>query len=130
MPVSPYGSGWEELAYLAAVPASASVNTDEPSVIALGGFGIRPDEVDWSGNELTFDGSGDYIAASGYKGITGTSDRTVGAWVKTSSDGVVLSWGNTSNNGQRWVLKIQDGHVCVDVGMSIPHFLNSCNWRV
>jgi len=167
VPVSPYSSGWQELAYLAAVPASAAANTDEPSVIALGAFGIMPDEVDWylnrydpdntyminkqaewsqghwkldegsgsiaydaspnsnngtitgaswSSNELTFDGSGDYVTATGYKGVTGTSDRTVSAWIKTSTDGVVLSWGHTSNDGESWVLKVQDGHVCVDIG--------------
>lgn len=167
VPVSPYGSGWEELAYLAAVPASAAANTDEPSVIALGGFGIMPDEVDWylnryapantyminkqaewseghwklnegggsvaydvsansndgaitgavwSGDELTFDGSGDYVTATGYKGVAGTANRTVSAWIKTSTDGVVLSWGHASNDGESWVLMVQDGHVCVDIG--------------
>jgi hypothetical protein len=45
VPVPSSGSGWEELAYLAAVPASAACNTGPPSVIALDESGTIPDEV-------------------------------------------------------------------------------------
>ncbi len=47
VPIPSSGAGWQELAYLAAVPASAAANTDEPSVIALDDSGAMPDEVYW-----------------------------------------------------------------------------------
>ncbi|NIS51930.1 MAG: hypothetical protein GWN94_12605, partial [Phycisphaerae bacterium] len=45
VPMTHTGAGWEEFAFLAAVPASAAINDDEPSVIALDETGTIPDKV-------------------------------------------------------------------------------------
>ena len=45
----------------------------------------------------------------GYRGITGTASRTSMAWIKTSTvNGSILIWGDTSVNGRRWDLRLQD----------------------
>ena len=58
---------------------------------------------------VTFDGAGDYVQATGYKGITGTDPRTVSAWIKTddSGNGPIVSWG-TNSAGQKWNFRVQD----------------------
>ena len=45
VPIPVPGAGWQELAYLAAIPASAAANTDAPSVIALDEAGTIPAKV-------------------------------------------------------------------------------------
>jgi len=45
VPIPVPGASWEELAYLAAVPASAAANAGGPSVIALDEFSTIPDAV-------------------------------------------------------------------------------------
>ncbi|MCK4783550.1 MAG: hypothetical protein KAV87_07360, partial [Desulfobacteraceae bacterium] len=45
VPIPATGASWEELAYLAAVPASAAINDGGPSVIALDESGTIPDAV-------------------------------------------------------------------------------------
>lgn len=49
--------------------------------------------------------SGNYVEANNYYGITGTNDRTVEAWIKTTSGGEITTWG-TNSTGQKqsfWV---------------------------
>jgi len=63
---------------------------------------------------LRFDGTGtgnqEFITATGYKGIIGTTPRTLGAWILTPSSGTldraILSWGADSPN-QKWVFRVQ-----------------------
>ncbi len=55
--------------------------------------------------------NGDQVAITGYKGVLGTSPRTLSAWIKTTngaadSDLSVLSWG-TDAAGQKWILRVQ-----------------------
>jgi hypothetical protein len=78
---------------------------------------MNMDDSDWvagvDGNALDFDGVDDYVEVAGYKGITGTASRSCMAWIKTSTvNGSILIWGDTSVNGQRWDLRLQDfgGH--------------------
>jgi len=57
------------------------------------------------GGALEFDGAGDYVEVEGYKGISGSSPRTVTAWVRTESNGSTLSivrWGATEALGGLW----------------------------
>ncbi len=62
-----------------------------------------------SGGSMIFDGIDDYIEIEGYKGITGRQSRTVSAWIKTSSvSGVIVSWGNHSSKGNKWIVRIDD----------------------
>ena len=37
------------------------------------------------GNALDFDGTNDQVQITGYKGVTGTSSRTIEAWIKTTT---------------------------------------------
>jgi hypothetical protein len=57
------------------------------------------------GGALEFDGVGDYVEIEGYKGISGSSPRTVSAWVKVESTGSTFSivrWGTVEISGGLW----------------------------
>ena len=58
---------------------------------------------------LQFDGVDDYVLVSGYKGIVGSSSRTVCAWIKVdSADDVfraIVSWGNDTAGGS-WLFTL------------------------
>ena len=41
------------------------------------------------GTALSFDGVDDEVIATGYKGISGSTPRTIAAWIKTSTTGVI-----------------------------------------
>ena len=41
------------------------------------------------GSALSFDGVDDEVIATGYKGISGSTTRTIAAWIKTSTTGVL-----------------------------------------
>ena len=70
------------------------------------------------GKVLQLDGSGDYVQITGYKGITGTANRTTCAWIKaTKNDAVILSWG-TSSAGQKWSFYIPSGMSVLRQGVS------------
>jgi hypothetical protein len=65
-------------------------------------------------NGLNFDGINDYIQTT-YPGISGSSARTVEAWIRTTancdpnnggSQKVILDWGAGSPNGSRYTLNI------------------------
>jgi arylsulfatase A len=59
------------------------------------------------GGALLFDGTGDFVQATGYKGITGTNPRTVSAWVRTTAANAgIVSWGSDIA-GQKWVFRVQ-----------------------
>ncbi|WP_417265021.1 LamG-like jellyroll fold domain-containing protein [Brumimicrobium sp.] len=59
---------------------------------------------------------GNYIKVPGYLGVTGSTDRTIEAWVKTTGTEVdVMSWGE-SQEGGRFTVKIdQNGRPRVEV---------------
>jgi hypothetical protein len=58
-------------------------------------------------SSIYMDGS-TYVSANGYKGITGNADRTIDAWIKTSTvKGEICSWGKNAS-GQKWVFRIND----------------------
>ncbi|MHC4677009.1 MAG: LamG-like jellyroll fold domain-containing protein [Planctomycetota bacterium] len=68
---------------------------------------------------LDFDGIDDYVEMDdpAYKGITGTQSRTCAAWIKTSStDGSIISWGDTNGAGNKWLLRVQStGRLRIEV---------------
>lgn len=48
-----------------------------------------------------------YVEIPDYKGVTGTSDRTVCAWIQAKEDGGVVSYGTQgSETGGKWVMTI------------------------
>jgi hypothetical protein len=66
---------------------------------------------------LMFDGNDDYAEILGYTGISGTKSRTVCAWVKTSSGGDIIGWGDDQSDVGKWLLTIdQNGKFAVDTG--------------
>ena len=71
-------------------------------------------------NALDFDGVNDYVfAAAG--GPTGTANRTVECWMKTSTNiatqQVLVDWGTMSPNGARFTLNvIYNGKLRIEVG--------------
>ncbi|MCF7954626.1 MAG: hypothetical protein K9M75_02375 [Phycisphaerae bacterium] len=71
-----------------------------------------------SGGSMVFDGIDDYIDIEGYKGVTGRQSRTVSAWIKTSSvSGIIVSWGNSSYNGSKWIVRVSStGTLRAEVG--------------
>lgn len=54
-------------------------------------------------------GGDDYIETSGFQGVTGGAQRTMEAWIKSSSTqtvtGMIMSWGELANQ-QKWDMRI------------------------
>jgi hypothetical protein len=66
------------------------------------------------GKALKFEGNGDGVRITGYKGITGTQARSIAVWIKTAaSSGDLVAWG-TDEHGQMWTF----GHVRGRVGVT------------
>jgi hypothetical protein len=60
------------------------------------------------------DGIDDQVNIVGYKGITGTGDRTIAAWIRTASNNPALnkgivSWGANAST-QKWTFRVQTGN--------------------
>lgn len=53
------------------------------------------------GNAYDFDGVNDYIISNSNIGITGSQNRSVSIWIKTTdtNSAIALSWGNRNSNG-------------------------------
>ena len=66
---------------------------------------------DW--DALEFDNAGDFVQIDGYKGIMGTNPFTVTAWIKTSTNGQMISWGSTGA-GQRVEFRVNGGRLRFD----------------
>ncbi len=62
----------------------------------------------YDGAGMAFDGplSGDYVEITGYPGVLGKHDRTVAAWIKTTTTGDILGWGLATDT-QKWVFRVQ-----------------------
>ncbi|MCF7956403.1 MAG: hypothetical protein K9M75_11415 [Phycisphaerae bacterium] len=57
---------------------------------------------------LGFDGVDDYVSINDYKGVVGGKSRTVSAWIKTSSAGIIVNWGTSGISGGKWILHLND----------------------
>ena len=60
---------------------------------------------------LQFDGIDDQVDIVGYKGISGTGDRTISAWIRSGTNSTLLnkgivSWG-TNLGTQKWTFRVQ-----------------------
>ena len=58
------------------------------------------------GGALLFGGIDQDVIIPGYKGIGGNSSRTVMAWIKSDTDGNILSWGDDDQDGARWLFSL------------------------
>ncbi|MHC4716361.1 MAG: LamG-like jellyroll fold domain-containing protein, partial [Planctomycetota bacterium] len=65
----------------------------------------------YTGQALRFDGAADIVEAVGFKGVPGTQERTMSAWVQLPTgapgDNEILSWGNNAA-GRKWIFRTQD----------------------
>jgi len=75
----------------------------------------------YDGAGMAFDGplSGDYVEVTGYPGVLGKQDRTVGAWIQTTTTGDIMAWGLATDT-QKWNFRVQadngnDGSLRVEV---------------
>ena len=66
--------------------------------------------------EHTFLNGQTYFEAGTYKGILGSADRTIDAWIKTTqANGEICSWG-TDRAGEKWVFRVNgNGELRVEV---------------
>ncbi|MFB0552044.1 MAG: LamG domain-containing protein, partial [Phycisphaerae bacterium] len=66
------------------------------------------------GEALELDGDGDYVVIDGYKGIVGDGTNTppysIMAWIKTTSDGEIVGWGD-SGGGNRMEFRINSNRL-------------------
>jgi arylsulfatase A-like enzyme len=90
----------------------SGLSTDEAGgayTAALVGFTNDPGQwVPGKWNKaLQFDGVANQAVITGYKGILGTSNRTVAAWLRTTNVGSFLSWG-VKTSGQKWIMRVQN----------------------
>ena len=67
----------------------------------------------FDGDALEFDNAGDFVSIDGYKGIMGTNPFTITAWIKTATNGQMISWGSTGA-GQRIEFRINSGRLRCD----------------
>ena len=80
----------------------------------------EPQWVDgYDGGALEFDGFDDYVNIDGYKGILATSgvqhEFTVAAWIKTTADGEIVTWGNSPTT-QRLSFRVNAGRLRTEHG--------------
>ena len=67
----------------------------------------------FDGDALEFDNAGDFVSIDGYKGIMGTNPFTITAWIKTATNGQMISWGGTGA-GQRVEFRVNGGRLRFD----------------
>jgi hypothetical protein len=64
----------------------------------------------YDGTALSFVGGSthDYVVTT-YPGVTGIHSRTVTAWIKTTTYGEIISWGQNVA-GQKWIFRVQESN--------------------
>lgn len=67
---------------------------------------------------VALDGDGDYVEIPGFKGITGSGNRTCSAWIKTNQpSGDIITWGEMGLPSYRWIVRLDGaGLLQVEVG--------------
>jgi len=63
---------------------------------------------------LYFDGDDDYVNIDGYKGVSGANPFTIAAWIRTRTNGSIVTWG-TNAGGQRVGFRV-DGVIRMEHG--------------
>lgn len=67
------------------------------------------------GNAFYVASAGSHFAvANDFKGITGTDSRTYEAWIKTSTEDVIILANGTNSTGQKWVFRVQGGKLRIE----------------
>jgi hypothetical protein len=65
----------------------------------------------------------------GHRGISGTSSRTVSAWIKTSTIGTVVSWGNKFDCGNQWTVRLQNSTGFIQISVKGGNIKGSTDLR-
>jgi len=99
----------------------------------LGGAQFAPG---YDGEAIRFDGVNDYVNIDGYKGVLrDAADNqhpfTICAWVNTTGNGVIMTWGHTSGR-QRVEFRIDGGRLRVEHGSGYMRgntTLNNGQWH-
>ncbi|MDA7518324.1 LamG domain-containing protein, partial [bacterium] len=94
--------------------SSASNNVGTVAGGALWTTTDLPNVPSGSSAALQMDGVDDQVDIVGYKGISGTGDRTISAWIKTSTNNPavnkgIVSWGLNAGT-QKWTFRIQNSN--------------------
>jgi len=90
----------------------------------------------YDGDAMRFDGLDDYVNIAGYKGVLrDAADNqhpfTICAWVNTTGNGVIMTWGHTSGR-QRVEFRLEGGRLRVEHGsgyMRGDTTVNNGQWR-
>lgn len=83
--------------------------TPHPAILE-GGASFAPGRI---GNAIRLNGKTSSLRVPGFKGITGTSPRTVAAWIKTTAaSGQIVSWGS-EEPGKMWIFGFVRGRIGV-----------------
>ncbi len=93
-------------------------NPDSNTIIDIEGSAIMNMGAYTNNDRYTHFNGSNYIETDSYKGISGNTNRTVEAWIKTeigAIDDEICSWG-TNSSGEKWVTRINgDGTVRAEV---------------
>ena len=100
--------------------------------IAISGNNSGSGLLSFADNVFTFNAS-NYIQSTGYAGISGSQNRTVEAWIKTTANGdEICGWG-TNAVGQKWLLRLDGaGKLRTEVNSGYvvgTTALNDGNWH-
>ncbi len=83
------------------------------------------------GGAFTFGGNGSYVALGTGPDITGTGAFAVGAWIKTTSDGMIINQRDVNNVNGEYVLQVAGGKInWATHGDSTPGFNITSNRSV
>jgi len=87
------------------------LNGDPNDSSGNGRDGILHSNPQWDPNgyidgALDFDGTDDYVEMIGFKGVTHKHARTCAAWIKTTTDGEIVSWGQDENGINIWLFLV------------------------
>ena len=140
------GGGSESLAEVTVVPVAGSAwwlpFDEESASVALDvggkqadllGFGTAPRPDGCFGRALRFSGEGESVRLTGFKGILGSDDRTVSAWIRSTATGQhpIIAWGPNAA-GQKWTFLMQNGHLRLEVTSGFREgttILNDGEWH-
>jgi len=82
-------------------------------------------------NDFLFANS-NYVESDSYKGVGGSQNRTIEAWIKTTSGiGEICSWGRDAT-AEKWVFRLANGQLRVEIngaGVVGSAFVNDGQWH-
>jgi arylsulfatase A-like enzyme len=82
--------------------------------------GFANDPAEWVAGKwnmaIQFNGSNNDLSIENYTGVLGAGDRTVAAWVRTTSavPQPVIAWG-PNTTGNKWTFLVQNGHARIEI---------------